>query len=125
MVTSPPRRLRFPRSARVLRKADFDRVYASRLHASDRLLTINAAANGLDHARLGLAVSRAVGPAVVRNRWKRRLREAFRRHPADWPAGFDFVVRPRGGTPPAFGEVVASLRRVTARVARQRGVAGT
>lgn len=34
--------------------------------------------NSLGHARLGLAVSRRFGNAVQRNRFKRRIREAFR-----------------------------------------------
>jgi len=36
--------------------------------------------NALDHSRLGLAVSRKFGNAVQRNRFKRQLRDAFRRH---------------------------------------------
>jgi ribonuclease P protein component len=34
------------------------------------------------HSRLGLAVSKRIGNAVVRNRIKRCLRETFRRHKA-------------------------------------------
>ena len=43
-------------------------------------------------ARLGLSVSRRVGNAVVRNGWKRRLREAFRAVRGQLPAGQDYVV---------------------------------
>ncbi|NDH95806.1 MAG: ribonuclease P protein component, partial [Planctomycetia bacterium] len=43
-------------------------------------------------SRLGLSVSRRVGHAVVRNRWKRRLRDVFRRLRERLPAGLDIVV---------------------------------
>jgi ribonuclease P protein component len=43
--------------------------------------------------RLGLAVGKAVGIAVVRNRVKRRLRELFRRRKALVPGGYDLFVR--------------------------------
>jgi len=38
--------------------------------------------NSLTHSRLGLAVSRKFGNAVQRNRFKRQIREVFRRHAA-------------------------------------------
>ena len=48
-------------------------------------------------SRLGLAVPRSVGSAVVRNRVKRVLREAWRRLLPDVPAGHDYVLVARPG----------------------------
>ncbi len=45
--------------------------------------------------RLGMVVSRKVGPAVVRNQLKRWIREWFRRRAGALPAGLDIVVIPR------------------------------
>jgi ribonuclease P protein component len=53
--------------------------------------------NDLGYPRLGLAVGRRVGGAVVRNRLKRRLREIFRRHRDVFPAPLDVVVIPLSG----------------------------
>lgn len=47
--------------------------------------------NGLEWPRLGTTVSKKVGNAPVRNRWKRRLREIFRRNKASLPVGYDIV----------------------------------
>ncbi len=44
-------------------------------------------------ARAGFVVSRAVGPAVVRNQVKRRLRHLMRERLASVPAGWSVVVR--------------------------------
>ena len=59
-------------------------------------MTIYGVENGLDHARLGISVSRKkVKTAVARNRLKRLIREAFRLSKAELPAGLDLVVVPR------------------------------
>jgi ribonuclease P protein component len=111
---------RFSRDLRVRKKADFDRVYAVRRYASDGWLIVNAVPNDLPHPRLGLAVGKPVGNAVVRGRWKRRLREAFRRNRSQFPVGFDYVVRPRPGTNPTPEQLVQSLIALAQRVARTR-----
>ena len=51
--------------------------------------------------RLGLAVPREVGNAVVRNRVKRQLRELFTERVATVPNANDYVLRVRRGLPEA------------------------
>jgi ribonuclease P protein component len=79
-----------------------------------------AAANDRAYSRLGLAASRRVGGAVIRNRVRRLLREAFRRNRPSEARGFDLVLVPR----PEMGastrseverEYVKRLRRLAAR----------
>lgn len=56
--------------------------------------------NGLEFgSRIGITVGRKVGSAVVRNRFKRRLREWFRTARHEFPTDVDLVViaRPSGG----------------------------
>ncbi|MEM7165922.1 MAG: ribonuclease P protein component [Planctomycetota bacterium] len=84
---------RFPRSSRICKSQDFERVFKQGRRARSSHMHVVAAPNDLDIARLGLAVSRRVGNAVVRNRVKRRIREIFRRNRAALPVA-DLVVIP-------------------------------
>jgi ribonuclease P protein component len=80
-VSARGSRARFPRSARLLRHADFQSVYKQgrRLFAAHMTVFYLRRAEG-EGARVGFTVGRALGPAVERNRMKRRLREAVRLH---------------------------------------------
>jgi ribonuclease P protein component len=74
------------------------------------------ATNNQEVSRFTVSASRRVGSAVVRNRSKRRTREAIRRHLTDVESGWDclFVVReplPEVG----FGEVDDAVCRLLSR----------
>lgn len=108
---------RFLAQYRIRASADFQRAYDRRCSASDGLLLVFVNENGLPHPRLGLSVSRKIGNAVVRNRWKRLLREAFRLERTELPEGIDIVCIPRAGAEPALRPLMASLVRLAARAA--------
>ena len=86
---------RFRKYQHLLKGVDFRRTYDFRMSVADGVLIVYGAPNGLGYSRIGLSVSRKVGNAVVRNWWKRRIREAFRLAQAKLPVGLDFVVIPR------------------------------
>lgn len=107
---------RFPKSVRLRRQSEFDRVYGGDVFAADNILVIKGVKNGLSVSRLGLSVSRKVGNAVVRNRWKRRIREAFRKHQSALPSGIDFVVRPKKGAACDYAAIERSIPRLLQRI---------
>jgi ribonuclease P protein component len=88
-------RLGFPRACRLQHKREFDAVYASRSRVDRGPLSVHALPTDRSTARLGLAVGRRVGCAVVRSRIKRLLREAFRLERHGFPASYDVVVAVR------------------------------
>lgn len=108
-----------PRELRLRRAADFQRVYRRRCRLSDQYLLAYGCENNLPYPRLGLAVNRRVGKAVVRNRWKRLLREAFRQQAALLPAGIDLVLSPHPVSPPPLEILVRALRRLATQLARR------
>lgn len=73
-----PRRLTYRARQRLSRDRDYQAVFGAKARKSAGPLTVFGRPNGLPDHRLGLSIGRRVGPAVVRNRLRRRLREAFR-----------------------------------------------
>lgn len=80
--------------ARLRRHSDFGRVYAAgRKRQSASMSWWVAPQEG--GPRVGLTVPKAVGKAHERNRIKRRLREALRRHVELLPPACDLIFHPR------------------------------
>jgi ribonuclease P protein component len=89
----------FPRSARLLKHAAFDRVYREgrRIFSADFTLFVRrreaeAASGG---PRIGFTVSRALGNAVTRNRIKRRMRALARLQMGNLRGPIDVVINPK------------------------------
>ena len=86
----------FPRERRLLRHADFDRVYMQgRRHFAANLTAFYRRREDEGGLRAGFTVSKALGGAVVRNRLRRRLREAVRLHWPEFSAPIDLVINPK------------------------------
>jgi ribonuclease P protein component len=80
-------------SERVRQRAEFDRIYKQGLKVHGRFMTMFLLQSDRDLCRIGIAATRKLGNAVVRNRAKRLSRELFRRHKPR--PGLDIVVVPR------------------------------
>ena len=106
---------RFPKQVRLLRPSDFERVFAARCSMVAPWIVMYGAGNELDQPRLGLVVSRRIGGAVQRNRWKRLLREAFRLTQEELPA-IDLVCVARSKTPPPLTELKQSFIQLATRI---------
>lgn len=115
----PMPRFGFPNTLRLRTSAEFGRVYALRQRAGDNVLLVFAARNDLPHSRLGLSVSRKIGKAHDRVRWKRIIREAFRLSQEELPRGLDLVVIPRQGVEPSLPAVQQSLRYLARKLHRR------
>ena len=113
------RRYRLRHASRLKSRAEFERVFAVRRSMSDSRLILYTAPNELKRRRVGLAVGKRLGSAVVRNRYKRLLREAFRLTQHNLPDGYDYVLIPRKGQTPATHVYEQSLLHLTNKMVRR------
>ena len=135
-----PRRARatFPRGSRLLRHADFERVYKQgKRHFSSSMTVFyfDRRAAGSDKVpaapgmRIGFTVGRALGGAVQRNRMKRRLREAVRLTGPVPGVSADVVINPKKvllttSFEAALNEVSQAFVAIEKKLARQGSIAG-
>jgi ribonuclease P protein component len=112
--------------ARLSKHADYQRAYAaSRKRQSASMSWFLAPQQPAFPAgpRVGLTAGKVIGKAHERNRIKRRMREALRRHVELLPTGCDLILHPRRVVltlefKKLEAEVVRILQQATAEAAR-------
>jgi ribonuclease P protein component len=114
--------LTFPRSSRLRKSDDFQRLKSGH-RLGTRHLVVNFASSKRHTSRFGLVVSKRVGNAVIRNRVKRWLREAVRHEKGALDekcglTGFDVVLIARSSAATAGAE---ALREDVARALNKMG----
>lgn len=120
----PTRPFGLSRMERLRRRAEYLAVQQTgkKIH-TDSFLVFVLARPELEAApaRLGVTVSKKVGNAVKRNRVKRLVREAFRRHKKQFPAGVDLVfIAKRTAVERSYEEVEKELERLCRRWSQRR-----
>jgi ribonuclease P protein component len=84
-------------SERLRRPSEYQRVFQHGKKLVAPMFVLYALPTSEPHSRMGMAVSKRVGRAVVRNRVKRLIRELFRQHKTRLrsPCDVVFVARRR------------------------------
>ena len=123
-MSASGKRRKFPRDVRLLRHADFERVYKQgRRHFASHLTAFYRRREGGDALRIGFTVGRQLGGAVQRNRMRRRLREAVRLHWPDFQAPVDIVINPKKSLLtmdfPELGEEISKMFEVVGKFAEK------
>ena len=106
----------YPRSCRIVRRADFDAVYRAGRRRSSPSFVIFYRPNERAESRFGMSVKKTIGGAVARNRIRRRLREILRLNRQEIASGWDIVIHPRSTVLSAdFGALTAELLKLLPR----------
>ncbi|MCU0711044.1 MAG: ribonuclease P protein component [Pirellula sp.] len=135
----------FPADVRIKSRLDFDRAFREGIVVADDVLVLHVIQRKLDQrdstspntdssksrlehpkqspkngdqARLGLSVSKRVGNAPTRNRWKRLIREVFRKHRTSLPP-VDIIARPKKGAVADHEAIAKSFPYLVSRAMRK------
>lgn len=76
----------------IRRNMEFSKVYNRGNSRANPVLVMYVLKNGMEYNRIGITVSRKVGKSVVRNRIKRLIKEAYRKHSDRIKRGYDLVM---------------------------------
>ena len=90
---------------------DFRRIYKRGRSYAGPLVVVYAERDRSSRSRLGITVSAKIGKAVVRNRIKRRIREAYRSLEDSITPGVSLVIVARSrATQAAYADIAGALR---------------
>lgn len=119
----PPADQGLPKSRRLRKRAEFQKVYEEGERVSGRLFTLFFRQSSADApGRFGMTVSRKVGRAVVRTRVKRLLRESVRLCWDLFPQGSEAVFHAKPVLRDAdFAAVQSEVKRALEKAAKRRG----
>jgi ribonuclease P protein component len=112
---------------RLRKHADYQRAYAAGRKRQSQSMSWFLAPQQTDGAgpRVGLTAGKVLGKAHERNRIKRRMREALRRHVELLPAGFDLILHPRRVVlTMEFAKLEAEIVRILSIVGGQQAPVG-
>lgn len=119
-MTSPPiQRSPAGRALRLHRRREIREVFRRGVRAGDGGLLLIALPREGNAVRGGVIVSRKHGPAVERNRLKRRCREALRLVRPELPEGYDLLLLPRPGLTCDLESLKQSVRELASRIDRK------
>ena len=112
--------LKFPPLLRLRRRVEFDRVYKGGERHSSANMTVIFLAAASGGPRVGFTAGKALGGAVERNRIRRRLREAVRRHLRELKTPAEVVFHPRKSALRAeFSQLEAEVTRAFAAISKK------
>lgn len=114
-------RYSFGKTRRVTRSGDFTRIIRLGTCVADGTLVLFALPKpaGDETISIGITIPKKTGNAVVRNRWKRLIRESFRQQQAILPVGYEFIVRPKRGAAPDWTAIQKSIPRLATKAAKR------
>jgi len=104
----PSRPCGLPKLARVAKRRDFLRIQGAGRRIPTRHFLVVYVRKGEAPARLGITVTKKIGNAVLRNRVKRSVREAFRACRRSLAGGTSLVVIARDGAARLSGRQTAA-----------------
>ncbi|MEZ4743626.1 MAG: ribonuclease P protein component [Bdellovibrionota bacterium] len=113
---------KFHKTSRILKKSEYKEVLEHGEKVVSKQLVVFGKKTARQGLRLGLIVSRKVGGAVIRNKTKRRLREAFRHLKPDFSeqASIDLVIIARHSAGKvSYHELLQELRKNIEKLARR------
>lgn len=94
-------------------KKDFKRIYDKGKSFANKYLVLFFLKNDLTYNRVGFVTTKKLGNSVIRNRFKRRLRESYRLSEEDFLQGYDIILLSRAGAKDVgYKEIDSALRHI-------------